>query len=81
MWRIYKVLDSVYLEVCMPVLQELLKAKTQEELESLAMAWTDRMTNAQWVLEQGYNQKQVRQTKDGYEISMSVKRVDPPIVS
>ena len=35
----------------MPVLQELLKAKTQEELESLAMAWTDRMTNAQWVLE------------------------------
>jgi hypothetical protein len=65
----------------MPVLQELLKAKTQEELESLAMAWTDRMTNAQWVLEQGYSQKQVKQTKDGYEISMSVKRVDPQIVS
>jgi hypothetical protein len=65
----------------MPVLQELLKAKTQEELESLAMAWTDRMTNAQWVLEQGYSQKQVKQTKDGYEISMSVKRVDPRIVS
>jgi hypothetical protein len=65
----------------MPVLQELLKAKTQEELESLAMAWTDRMTNAQWVLEQGYSQKQVKQTKDGYEISMSVKRVDRRIVS
>ena len=65
----------------MPILQELLKAKTQEELESLAMAWTDRMTNAQWVLEQGYSQKQVKQTKDGYEISMSVKRVDPRIVS
>jgi hypothetical protein len=65
----------------MPVLQELLKAKTQEELESLAMAWTDRMTNAQWALEQGYSQKQVKQTKDGYEISMSVKRVDPRIVS
>jgi hypothetical protein len=65
----------------MPVLQELLKAKTQEELESLAMAWTDRMTNAQWVLEQGYSQKQVKHTKDGYEISMSVKRVDPRIVS
>ena len=65
----------------MPVLQELLKAKTQEELESLAMAWTDRMTNAQWVLEQGYSQKQVKQTKDGYEISMSVKRVDPPLIS
>ena len=65
----------------MPVLQELLKAKTQEELESLAIAWTDRMTNAQWVLEQGYSQKRVKQTKDGYEISMSVKRVDPRIVS
>lgn len=65
----------------MPILQELLKAKTQEELESLAMAWTDRMTNAQWVLEKGYSQKQVKQTKDGYEISMSVKRVDRRIVS
>jgi hypothetical protein len=62
-------------------LEELLKADTEEELESLAIAWSHRMTNGQWTIHQGYSPKRVKQTKNGYEIFLSVERKDLPITS
>lgn len=59
----------------MGVIEEVLKAKTQEELHSLARTWSDRMVKGRWIMQQGYSPKRIQQTKDGYEISMTERSI------
>ena len=53
---------------------ELLKAKTQKELQLLAKAWTARVTEGNWFIELGYSPERVTRTEAGYEIYMEAKR-------
>ena len=67
-------------EVYVGVIEEVLKAKTQEELHSLARTWSDRMVKGRWIMQQGYSPKRIQQTKNGYEISMTVKSIALTII-